>query len=155
GLGRPSRTALQACRQPQQFDLLRLLAERGFAAATEELLKARPGTWQATEKIVLIIILIKNTMHFPTATPHGSRTIMSSPFLDKAFASVPAFRHADPDGLSTLADSARRMVLTARQHLFHLGEPADHFYWIETGSVTLYLPSYNGDERVFQVLEDG
>src|SRR5690606_32958337 len=68
---------------------------------------------------------------------------------------VPAFRHADPDGLSTLADSARRMVLTARQHLFHLGEPADHFYWIETGSVTLYLPSYNGDERVFQVLEDG
>lgn len=78
-----------------------------------------------------------------------------SPFLDKAFASFPAFRHADPDGLNALAASARRMVLSARQHLFHLGEPADHFYWIEAGSVTLYLPSYNGDERVFQVLEDG
>lgn len=80
---------------------------------------------------------------------------MSSSFLDKAFTHFPAFRHADADSLSTLANSARRMVLSTRQHLFHLGESADHFFWIETGSVTLYLPSYNGDERVFQVLEDG
>lgn len=77
---------------------------------------------------------------------------MSSTFLDKAFSNFPAFRHADPDGLRVLAGGARRMVLSARQHLFHLGESADHFFWIETGSVTLYLPSYNGDERVFQVL---
>lgn len=78
-----------------------------------------------------------------------------STFLDKAFANFPAFRHADADGLRELADSARRMALSARQHLFHMGDPADHFYWIETGSITLYLPSYNGDERVFQVLEVG
>lgn len=79
----------------------------------------------------------------------------STPFLNKALASFPAFQRADQRSLESLADSAQRMSLTAKQHLFQAGQTADYFFWIERGSITTYLPSYNGDEKVVQTLADG
>ncbi|TEA74122.1 Crp/Fnr family transcriptional regulator [Allopusillimonas ginsengisoli] len=80
---------------------------------------------------------------------------MQSPSLIKALSNLPAFQHADPNSLKALAERARRICLPSKQHLFHAGQAADYFYWIERGGITLYLPSYNGDEKIVQTLEQG
>ncbi len=80
---------------------------------------------------------------------------MHSSFLNKALLSFPAFKQANRSTLEALASSARRMVLSPKQHLFHMGEAAEHFFWIERGALIMYLPSYNGDEKVVQTLEGG
>lgn len=35
------------------------------------------------------------------------------------------------------------------------GDEARHFYWIETGTITLYSPSLTGEEKIFRVLGSG
>jgi len=80
---------------------------------------------------------------------------MHTTFLNQALTRFPAFQRADRPSLEALAESARRMLVPARQHVFQAGETADHFFWIERGSITTYLPGYNGDEKVMQTLEDG
>ena len=80
---------------------------------------------------------------------------MQQAILHKAFSSSPAFARADPALFSELSKSASRISLSNGQHLFHMGETAHAFFWIESGSVVLYRPAYNGDGKVFRKLQPG
>jgi len=67
----------------------------------------------------------------------------------------PTFSKAGHPALHALDQNASIINIEARQHLFHMGEPANYFYLVHSGSITLYRPSYGGDHKVFRVLEAG
>ena len=47
------------------------------------------------------------------------------------------------------------MLLPAQQHIFLAGDTAHCFYWLESGSVTLYGPGLTGQEKIFRVVHAG
>lgn len=65
------------------------------------------------------------------------------------------FAKADTSLLAELVQHARPVRLQPQQHLFLAGDEARHFYWIETGTITLYSPSLTGEEKIFRVLGSG
>lgn len=70
-------------------------------------------------------------------------------------ATSPVLANAGPESLHVLASQARLVRLKARQHLFHSGDQAHHFFFIHSGSIALYRPSYNGDNKIFRIMEAG
>lgn len=67
----------------------------------------------------------------------------------------PVFAKADKAMLQTLAKDATLLSLEDRQHLFHMGHEASHFYLIQSGNITLYRPSFTGERKVFRVIKNG
>lgn len=67
----------------------------------------------------------------------------------------PIFAKAGEKTLWALIDGADTVELSAKQHLFYLGEPATHFFLVKSGAITLYRPSYSGDNKVFRTVEEG
>ena len=55
----------------------------------------------------------------------------------------------------SLLKQATFVQLAEHEHLFRYGQAATHFYWIKSGEVNLYRPSYSGEEKVFRCLGEG
>lgn len=85
---------------------------------------------------------------FPNALMHNTALIE---YLSES----PTFSKAGRAALRALVQDAGELSIEARQHLFHMGDAADYFYMVRSGSITLYRPSYGGDNKVFRVLEAG
>ena len=75
--------------------------------------------------------------------------------LTKAFTASPTFAKANNESLRLLIADSQPMRLSPKQHLFHMGAEAVHFFWLQSGSITLYRPSYNGDHKIFRIVEGG
>jgi len=82
------------------------------------------------------------------------RTATSAMVADQ-LAQSPVFAKAGQDTLHALAANAEPIHLSARQHLFYLGEAANHFYLVAQGSINLYRPSYTGERKIFRTLSHG
>ncbi|MFC4621383.1 Crp/Fnr family transcriptional regulator [Comamonas nitrativorans] len=80
---------------------------------------------------------------------------MSRKALQHALSTSQIFSKADPAMLAGLVQYAQPVRLSAQQHLFIAGDEALHFYWIETGGITLYSPSLTGEEKTFRLLGAG
>lgn len=78
---------------------------------------------------------------------------MHSPALAQTLATSPIFATAGPAALEQLAAQARLITVSAGQHLFEMSMPARHFFIMHSGKVSLYRPCYNGDTKVFRVME--
>lgn len=61
----------------------------------------------------------------------------------------------DKNLLGMLLEDAKSLELKAHEHLFQFGQAATHFFWIRSGEVAVYRPSYDGDEKVFRILKSG
>lgn len=85
----------------------------------------------------------------PGAPPSCETAIM------QRLASCPILANAGHEALNVLASQARLVRLKARQHLFHTGDQAHHFFFVHSGSIALYRPSYNGDNKIFRIMEAG
>ncbi|WP_073101665.1 Crp/Fnr family transcriptional regulator [Pollutimonas bauzanensis] len=75
--------------------------------------------------------------------------------LIQAFTAAPVFAGAGAESLEVLIADATLLRLSPKQHLFHMGEEAAYFFWVKSGSITLYRPSYSGDEKIFRIVGDG
>lgn len=54
-----------------------------------------------------------------------------------------------------LLENASLVQLEAREHLFHMGDEAQYFFLINSGTLDLYRPSYSGDHKLFRTLSSG
>ncbi|MBN9426281.1 MAG: Crp/Fnr family transcriptional regulator [Burkholderiales bacterium] len=75
--------------------------------------------------------------------------------LIQMLAQSPIFEKVGEDALHSLVADADVVHLKARQHLFYMGDSADHFFLVGSGTITLYRPSYAGDHKVFRNVEQG
>ncbi|NYT36229.1 Crp/Fnr family transcriptional regulator [Allopusillimonas soli] len=91
--------------------------------------------------------------HSHTACQPATQTDQQA--LISRLASLPAFRKANHHALRLLATDARLIRLRARQHLFHMGDTAAYFYLVHMGSIVLYRPCYNGDNKIFHTTMPG
>lgn len=80
---------------------------------------------------------------------------MKTKVLVQMLSQSPIFSKVDEKSLRALARGTDVVNLTTRQHLFYMGQPATHFYLVVSGSLTLYRPSYTGDQKVFRTVEEG
>lgn len=67
----------------------------------------------------------------------------------------PIFAKTGEQTLWSLVHGADVITLSAKQHLFYMGEAANHFFLVKSGAVTLYRPSYTGDNKIFRTVEEG
>jgi CRP-like cAMP-binding protein len=79
---------------------------------------------------------------------------MSSP-ISRALAQTQVFAALETAALQSLGESATPVRVPAGQHLFHAGDPAESFFWLESGAMRLYRLTYDGEEKVFQMSGDG
>ncbi|MYN14838.1 cyclic nucleotide-binding domain-containing protein [Pusillimonas sp. TS35] len=75
--------------------------------------------------------------------------------LVQHLATSPVFSRADRNALAHLAYEARLVSVANGAHLFEMGMPANHFYVVQSGRVSLYRPCYNGETKIFRVMESG
>lgn len=75
--------------------------------------------------------------------------------LERALAASNTFSRANISMLESLARMAMAVQLHAQQHLFFAGDNAQYFYWIGSGSLTLYSPSFVGENKIFRTLGPG
>ncbi|HWK53945.1 MAG TPA: Crp/Fnr family transcriptional regulator [Hyphomicrobiales bacterium] len=80
---------------------------------------------------------------------------MKTSALVHMLAQSPIFSKVGEITLRALVADADKVELKARQHLFRMDDKATHFFMIESGSITLYRPSYAGDHKVFRNVEEG
>ncbi len=80
---------------------------------------------------------------------------MHSSALAQTLAASPVFAKVSPVALDSLAAQARPITVNAGQHLFEMSAPAQYFFVVQTGRISLYRPCYNGDTKVFRVMERG
>lgn len=57
--------------------------------------------------------------------------------------------------LDRVAAGAQRFELAADRHLFHAGDPARYFYFLESGQMQLYRLSPAGEEKVIEIIQPG
>ncbi|HID48966.1 MAG TPA: Crp/Fnr family transcriptional regulator [Chromatiales bacterium] len=57
--------------------------------------------------------------------------------------------------LETMLASSVPVHLEQKQILFEAGQPAEHFYLLQTGQIKLYSLSAEGDEKVIEVIRPG
>lgn len=86
---------------------------------------------------------------------NGISASTTNPQLLQAFTASPTFARTDLSLLRSLVQDATEVRLHSKQHLFHVGEAAHAFFWLQSGSLSLYRPSYNGDEKIFRTLGSG
>lgn len=65
------------------------------------------------------------------------------------------FSLVDEKLLSHLVSEGMAVTLAEREHLFHLGEPAEHFYLLLAGQMALYRSNHDGDEKVYRIAKPG
>ncbi|MGE4281531.1 MAG: Crp/Fnr family transcriptional regulator [Magnetospirillum sp.] len=47
------------------------------------------------------------------------------------------------------------MTLVEREHLFHMGEKAEHFYLLMSGTLAMYRSNHDGEEKVYRIARAG
>lgn len=57
-----------------------------------------------------------------------------------------------PEQLSAVAATARIVELAPEQTLFHMNDPAEHFYWVLEGNIKLFRISPDGQEKVVEII---
>ncbi|WP_417581022.1 Crp/Fnr family transcriptional regulator [Nitrincola sp.] len=75
--------------------------------------------------------------------------------LEQLLNQTPVFTQLPETARQSLMENASLIRLKARQHLFHMGDSATHFFLVKFGTITLYRPSYSGDNKVFRTLSSG
>ena len=68
---------------------------------------------------------------------------------------VPLFAGLAEERLQALATVATTRRLSAREELFHKGDPASQVYVVSTGRLKVYTTSSEGDEILFTILDEG
>lgn len=81
--------------------------------------------------------------------------MMKTAALVQMLSFTPVFSRVGEDILKSLVKEVDLVSLHSRQHLFSMGDAATHFYLVVTGGITLYRPSYAGDNKVFRTVEAG
>lgn len=61
----------------------------------------------------------------------------------------------DKSLLGSLLCDAKLIQFVEHEHVFRMGQPATHFYWIKSGEVSLYRLCYGGEEKIFRTLKEG
>lgn len=84
----------------------------------------------------------------------GNTYAMSTP-LARALAQTRVFATLGDPALRTLCAAATPLHIRADQPLFEAGDPADAFFWLESGLLRLYRLTADGEEKVFQIVADG
>jgi CRP/FNR family cyclic AMP-dependent transcriptional regulator len=79
-----------------------------------------------------------------TTSPSGQAAADESRSLDTIIAEHPFFAHLKPAHIQALQANAMRMTYEAGGFIFREGDPANRFYLIETGKVS--LESHRQDE---------
>lgn len=72
-----------------------------------------------------------------------------------SLATHPLFSQLGETGRSRLASEASTQRVRAGDHMFHTGDRADAFYLLREGSIRLYRPNHEGNEKVFQIVQPG
>lgn len=80
---------------------------------------------------------------------------MKATVLVQTLSQLPIFTNIDTPVLHKLISNADFISLQSKQHLFHMGESANYFYLVTSGSITLYRPNYAGEHKVFRVVTAG
>ena len=75
--------------------------------------------------------------------------------LEPYLASQPLFQDLDQEYLELLAGCASNVRFQPKQLIFRQGEPADRFYLIREGSVSLEIPSLHDGPLTIQTLGKG
>lgn len=57
--------------------------------------------------------------------------------------------------LRELAEEGVPLNLVEREHLFHMGESAEHFFLLMSGSLAMYRLNHDGEEKVYRVAKTG
>lgn len=63
------------------------------------------------------------------------------------------FSELEDDQLETLINSAKIIKLRPGDSLFYAGEPAQHFYYLESGQIRLFMESADGLEKTIDVVQ--
>ena len=75
--------------------------------------------------------------------------------LEPYLVSQPLFQDLDQDYIRLLAQCASNVRFEPKQFIFRQGEPADRFYLIREGSVSLEIPSLHEGPLTIQTLGKG
>ena len=65
------------------------------------------------------------------------------------------FASLDERQFARVAAAAHPLELPENGHLFHFGDPARYFYWLEAGQIQLYRLSPGGEEKVIEIIQPG
>jgi CRP-like cAMP-binding protein len=68
---------------------------------------------------------------------------------------VPLFAGLAPERLAALAQVATTRRLSAREELFHKGDPASQVYVVASGRLKVATTSTEGDEVLFAIMDEG
>jgi CRP/FNR family cyclic AMP-dependent transcriptional regulator len=92
-----------------------------------------------------------------TGTNHGSidDELIALKESDGAISKHTFLRGLNPEHLALLADSAMRMHFNPGQYIFCEGDPANRFYLIESGKVSLESGGKDGTADSIQILGAG
>jgi CRP-like cAMP-binding protein len=77
---------------------------------------------------------------------------LSAQSIEEAFAGMPVFANLSPELLRILSKAAMRTRFSAGQKIFQQGEPANRFYIIEQGKVSL-IDEADGEPCRFGIVE--
>lgn len=77
-----------------------------------------------------------------------TRTTVSPADIQRVF----LFSGIDGDMLINISKTAARIECASGQPLFHLGDPATYFYFVESGRILLSRSSSAGDEKVIALI---
>lgn len=65
------------------------------------------------------------------------------------------FASLDERQFARVLAAAHPLDLPENGHLFHFGDPARYFYWLDTGQIQLYRLSPAGEEKVIEIIQPG
>jgi CRP/FNR family cyclic AMP-dependent transcriptional regulator len=70
-------------------------------------------------------------------------------------AAHPAFKEMAPEYLTLIASFATSQHVPAQHRIFEFDQPAEHFYIVQSGQVTIEVPAIGGEPMTIQTLGPG
>ncbi|MDO9238963.1 MAG: Crp/Fnr family transcriptional regulator [Methylicorpusculum sp.] len=65
------------------------------------------------------------------------------------------FTGLNDEQFTQIRETARLIEVNEGEHLFHCGDVASHFFWLQQGLVQLYRLSPSGEEKVIDLIQAG
>jgi CRP-like cAMP-binding protein len=65
------------------------------------------------------------------------------------------FASLDDSQFARVLAATHHLDLPENGHLFHFGDQARYFYWLDTGQIQLYRLSPGGEEKVIEIIQPG
>lgn len=75
--------------------------------------------------------------------------------LNQALHGTQAFSLLGDEALRQLSAHASPLQVEEGKHLFHAGDRAEAFFWLQSGRLRLYRLTHDAEEKVFQLVTDG